>query len=103
MHRAKTAEEYIDLVKQAVFEVEELRMAMEYDVESMQETSTFVDQLESQIKALYRSMEDGTYQFVNQDLPYMPLLNRCDDRVLPFKYLLRVINETHRKGLDVEL
>ncbi len=103
MHRAKTAEEYIDLVKQAVFEVEELRMAMEYDIESMQETSTFVDQLESQIKALYKSMEDGTYQFANRDLDFMPLLNRCDDRVLPFKYLLRMINETHRKGLDVEI
>jgi len=100
MHRAKTTEEYIELVKQALYEVEELKMVMEYDMENMYETSGFVDKLEADIKQLYSSMEQGSYQFENKDLAYMSLVNARENQALPFKYLLKVINETHRKGLD---
>ncbi len=102
MKRPKTAEQYVDLVKQAMFEVEELRLAAEYDADSMGEVMPFVDKLDRQIRAVYDAMRDGTYRFANEDLEFMELIKDIDDRLLPFKGLLRQINDTHRLGLEVE-
>ena len=101
VHRAKTADEYVDLVKQALFEIEELRVAAEYDMEDMGTSLKFVGDLEDGMRTLYKSMQDGSYKFANRDLPFMEIVDLYDDRKLPFRYLLRVINETHRMGLDV--
>ena len=100
--RPKTAEAYAELVRQALFEVEELRAAVEYDMEYMGGALEFLDELEAQVRAIYQSMVDGTYRFEDRDLPFMRLLDRTDDRVLPFKDLLKIINATHRQGLAVD-
>jgi len=102
MIRARTTEEYIHLVEEAVYETEELRVAAEYDMESMGAATGFVDDLEASLRELYNAMKEGTYRFANKDLPYMELLNKQNDKFLPYKHLLNVINTTHRKGLDVD-
>ena len=101
MPRARTVDEYVDLVKQALFEVEELRAAVEYDMEYMGGALGFLEELEAQVRALYGQMERGEYAFEDRDLPFMAIAEHQDDRLLPFKSLLRSINETHRHGLDV--
>ncbi len=100
--RPKTAEEYIYLVDQAICEIDELRSAVEYDFDSMGDAIAFLGPLERQVKDVYESMKNGSYKFENKDLPFMDLVNKQDDRVLPFKYMLRVINDTHRNGLDID-
>jgi hypothetical protein len=100
--RARTVEEYVDMVQQAVFEVEELYMAAEFDMESMGSTASFVDDLDKTLKALLSAMEDGSYQFQNTNLPFMGIVEKEDEKSLPFRFLLRRINETHRYGLEVE-
>jgi hypothetical protein len=100
--RARSVEEYVDMVQQAVFEVEELYMAAEFDMESMGSTANFVDDLNKTLKALLSSMEDGSYQFQNKDLSFMGIVEKENEKSLPFKFLLRRINETHRFGLEVE-
>ena len=45
-------------------------------------------------------MVAGTYQFGREDLAFMEVLRRHEHQV-PFHSLLKQINETHRKGLDV--
>jgi len=100
--RPKTPEAYVELVRQALFEVEELRYSVEFDMDSMSDALGFLDELESGVRALWSSMESGGYQFEDRDLPFMALVERTPDRLLPFKYLLRQINATHRQGLDVE-
>ena len=47
--RPSTPEEYVELVKQAVFEVEDLRAAIEYDMDGMADSSGFIDELEHHI------------------------------------------------------
>jgi hypothetical protein len=47
-------------------------------------------------------MEQGAYQFANEDLSFMGYVLHVYDRLLPFRHLLCVINETDRKGLDVD-
>ena len=101
IQRARSVEEFVDFVEQAIFEVEELYMAAEYDMESMGATRSFVKELETSLRDLNKAMQDGTYKFANKDLPYMEIVEAQNERLLPFKYLLRQINETHRHGLDI--
>lgn len=100
--KARSTEEYVDLVQQAIFEVEELFMAAEFDMESMGTTASFVVGLEKMLKDMYAAMKDGSYYFENKDLPFMPFVEKYDERSLPFKFMLRRINETHRYGLEIE-
>ena len=99
MKRPATMEDYIELVKSALFDVEELRMSVEFDMEFMEAALGFVDPLEKGLRELLNSLENGSYEFVDEDLPFMPLVEAQQNVMLPFKPLIRQINETHRKGL----
>lgn len=100
VRRPATMEEYIELVDQAVFEASDLRASIEYDVEDMGEAGGFAVELEEQLKALLASLKDGRYEFSKSDLPFMSLVNNVNDMMLPFKHLLRQINNTHTSGLE---
>lgn len=102
MERAKTVEQYVGLVDEILDELYELRMAMEYDMDSMGGAMNFLEVLEGQVKDLRKSMADGTYVFGDENLPFMELVKNVDDRLLPFKHLFMMVNATHIEGLDVE-
>ena len=101
LRRARSVEEYVEWVTQAVFEVGDLRDCLEYEVEDMSKFPAFLDPLEEGIKAAYASMKAGTYRFGREDLPFMDLAARYADEI-PFHTLLKQINETHRRGLELE-
>ena len=101
MERAKTVDEYVRLVDEALDELADIRMSAEYDAESMGPALNFAPHLEAQLQTLRRSMADGSYVFADQPLPFMELVKNTDDRLLPFKHLLMMINATHTQGLDV--
>ncbi|VAW82384.1 hypothetical protein MNBD_GAMMA13-1759 [hydrothermal vent metagenome] len=98
--RPKTPEEYVDLVDQALFEIEDLRMAAEYDMESMGAATEFLSELERDVRKLRASMADGSYHFGKENLLFFKVVEHQDERILPFRQLLLKINETHTKGLD---
>lgn len=98
--KPKTVQEYVELIDQAIFEVEELRMAMEYDQDSMGGAEKFIDELEAGVRGIKQQMKEGTYQWATGDLPFMDVVKRTDSRLLPFKELLHAINHTHKTGLD---
>ncbi len=101
LRRAKSVDEYVDWVRQAVFEVGDLRECLEYELEDLTRFPAFLDPLQEGIEAVYRSMQDGDYSFGREDLPFMDLAERYSDEI-PFHTLLKQINETHRKGLEVD-
>ncbi len=101
LRRAKTADEYIEWVKQAVFEVEDLRACLEFEIEEMGSFPGFLDPLEQGIKELYDSMKEERYQFGREDLPFMELVHNYGGEI-PFATLLKQINATHRKGMEVD-
>jgi len=88
------------MIEQAIDEVWDLRQSIEYDEESMAEARAFIDEMESGLKDIYQSMKDESYQFATGDLPFMTILNSYHESLIPFKYLLLRINETHMRGLE---
>ena len=100
LRRARSAEEYAEWVKQAMFEVGDLKDCLLYEIEDLQRFPAYIEPLEDGVKQVYEAMVSGTYQFGRGDLVYMEILRRYEDQI-PFHSLLKQINETHRKGLDV--
>lgn len=99
--RARSTEEYVSLVEQAIDEVWDLRQSIEYDEEYMAEARAFIDSLDDSLKVVYQGMKDGSYEFATGDLPFMVILKKYHEALLPFKFLLMRINETHMKGLEI--
>ena len=103
LQRARSADEYADWVKQARFEVRDLRNCLLYDMEDIGERGmfpAFLDPLEQSINQVYDAMCNGEYSFGRDDLLFLEIAEANADQI-PFVMLLRQINETHRKGLDV--
>ncbi len=100
LRRARSAEEYAEWVKQAMFEVGDLKDCLLYEIEDLQRFPAYIEPLEEGIKQVYDAMVAGSYQFGREDLMFMEILRLYEDQI-PFHTLLKQINETHRKGLDV--
>ncbi len=102
MKQPKTVDEYIDLVHQAVYEVDELMSIIGDDSEAYEPILPFVADLDNQLRKLYDDMISGRYEFDpnGPDLPFMALADKIGKH-MTFKPLLRIINQTHRFGLDV--
>lgn len=99
MNDPRTMDEYLDLVHQAVYEVDELRACVDDDMEEMEAYMPFVEQLDAQLRALFNTMTDGSYTFPGDtDLPFMAVVRRYGAQI-PFKTLLETINRIHRRGL----
>lgn len=101
IQRARTAQEYAEWVKQAQFEVADLKECLLYEAEEMVTFPAYLEPLEKGIGDLYEAMCKGTYLFGREDLSFMEVANRHGDEI-PFHILLQQINETHRRGLDVD-
>jgi hypothetical protein len=99
--RARSSDEYVSMVEQALDEVWDLRQSIEYDEDYMAEARAFIDELEQSLKTVYNDMKSGTYKFATGDLPYMVILDKYHEALIPFKFLLKRINETHLKGLEI--
>ena len=101
MKKAKDLNELIDLVHEAVYEVDELRACLEHDDEEAATYTPYLDTLDTMLRELHESMASGKYGGVGQgeDLAYMPLFKK-HERSIPFRELLRTINATHREGYE---
>jgi hypothetical protein len=99
--RARTADEYVELVRQVMFELEDLQAASAYDIDEIGSESGLVSMLLQEMRELYDSMQKGDYLFGRQDLPFMRLLNNASESDLPFLKLFYKINRTHTQGLDI--
>lgn len=99
--RPKSPEAYVKMVEQAIIEVEELLSCYEYDMEDVGKQLEYLEPLTQGLRRLHASMADGSYEFANDDLPFMPLVVKHRSQ-LPFSELLVTINETHRNGLAVD-
>jgi hypothetical protein len=100
MKRPVTYDEYVDLVHNCIYEVDEMSAGLDYDPENAERWAPALAHLDGVLRKMYDEMVADTYQFpTGKDLPYMQFLNRWGPD-LPFKQLLVVINQTHKEGLS---
>ncbi len=100
MRRARTVEEYVAWLKDALYEVEDMRASIEYDEEGMGASKPYIEEIESCLKELFKLMQSGDYCWNTGDLPYIHVIRELDESVVPFRRLLIQINETHKLGLE---
>lgn len=101
MKNAKDFDQLIDLVHEAVYEVDELRACLEHDDDEAATYLPFLNDLDAILRELHQSMTSGTYPGAGQggDLPFMAIFKK-HERNIPFRELLRAINATHREGYE---
>ena len=99
--RATTAEEYVELVDQVIFDLEELMASTTFDIDEIDNSPAYLGVLLMEVRELRASMADGSYLFGREDLPFMRLVKRSNEKVLPFIRLFYRINQTHKQGLDL--
>ncbi len=103
LRKVKTPEDFISMVKELREDVFDLREACEYDPDEMGRAALFVEPLEQIVEALYQSFVDGSYEFKDEDLPYMKIVNENNHTaILPMLHLLKEVNRIHREGLDID-
>ncbi len=103
IRKVKTPEEFIAMVKELREDVFDLREAVEYDPDEMGRAGLFVEPLETTVEALYQSFVDGSYEFKDEDLPYMQIVKENNHTaILPMLHLLKEVNRVHRNGLDID-
>lgn len=101
MKRPANFNELIDLVHEAIYEVDELRACLEHDDDEASTYTPYLDSLDTMLRELHESMTSGKYSGVGsgEDLAFMPLFKKYE-RNIPFRELLRTINATHREGYE---
>jgi len=99
--KPKTAKEYVDLVDQAIIEVDEFIACLEFDMEDPGDQLRVLNPILENLRTIRASMADGSYEFKDQDLPFMAVANKLNTQ-LPFSHLLALINDTHRNGLNID-
>ncbi len=82
IQRARTAQEYAEWVKQAKFEVGDLKECLLYEMEEMATFPAYLEPLERGIDELFDAMCNGTYAFGREDLPFIEVANRMGTRSL---------------------
>ena len=99
--KPKTAQQYVDLIDQAIIEVDEFIACLEFDMEDPGDQLRILNPILQALRDLRASMADGGYEFENKDLPFVEVANKLNTQ-LPFSHLLKLINDTHRYGLDID-
>ncbi len=99
----RTRDEFLDLVDQLIFEIEEVLMCAQDEGDP--EDSEFSDllplyeQLSNDLKKLHAEIMQGKHVFgEDQDLLFMPLVNKWKER-LPFYSLFATLNIVNKQGL----
>jgi len=100
--RARTAQEYVELVDQVIFDLEELMASTAFDMDEADSSPAFLELMLKEVRELRASMADGSYLFGREDLAFMRLVKRSSEKTLPFIRLFYQINQTHKLGLDAE-
>ncbi len=91
--------QYAELIEQALIEVDEMRQVIEYETDGGASTE-FLSPLEAELNRLKDALATDTYEFRDEDLPFMQAVSGKRLDALPFQDLLDVINWTHRTGLE---
>lgn len=95
MYSATTIPEYLVLLDEAIFELEEMAYCVGEDPDDeLLDLAPHCQQIVDYIKSLKENINQGIHKFGEPELEYIPLIRRLKN-VLPFYGLLNDINQIH--------
>lgn len=101
MYKARNVDDYVELINQALFEIEDLILCAEDEGDGDNEFSIMMPDLrviEAGLKALHAEILGGNYVIGRgEDLPCMPVVQKVRKR-LPIVSLIDAVNTAHKKG-----
>jgi hypothetical protein len=101
MRGPNSAEDFLHLLDEAIFELKDALACSEYEADGMMEFTSdaplYQQLLEEyqQLKQQFAADEIAVGR--GKDLPFMPLVNRAHERI-PFSDLLGLINQGYKNG-----
>jgi hypothetical protein len=97
----KNVDDYLELINQAMFEIDDLILCAEDEGDGDTEFSTMTRDLrviEAGLKASHAEILSGNYVIGRgEDMPCMPVVQKVRKR-LPIVTLIDAINSAHKKG-----
>ncbi|MBI3777446.1 MAG: hypothetical protein HY274_00760 [Gammaproteobacteria bacterium] len=102
MMTPRTQDEYLDLVDQAIFEIEDVLMCAgdegDPDDSAFSDILPLYEKLSADLKQLHADILAGRQTIGRgEDLPFMPLVTKWKERI-PFHDLLAAVNYTYKTG-----
>ncbi len=98
MPRARSMDEYIEMLKDALYEIQEVKATAEFD-DYMNDSVLIADAMKPELEQVLKMTEEGTNQFGSQ-FSFMQNMNQMPTEIVPFKHLLMRINDTQKNGLE---
>ncbi len=101
MHQPQSPKEYLNLIDQALFEIEDLMRCAEEEGDGIQEYGAQLpvyEQIAAGLKRLRDEVAKDSHAFGDgKDLAFMPPVRQWKSRI-PFHGLLETLNTVHRSG-----
>lgn len=102
MYMPTSVDEYLDLIDQAIFEVEDVLMCAADEGDEDWEFSDLLpmyQQLVGELKRLHGDVHERRHVYASgTDLPFMAIVRRHQERI-PFSSLFEALNRTHLAGI----
>jgi hypothetical protein len=97
--RARSEQELIYLINQALDDIFDLRAAIEYDEESMDNLPAIIDPLNDGLSRMLNAIKSGEYQpGAGNHIDFLHILKHTDQRAIPTWPTLKLILDTHTEG-----
>ncbi len=101
--RARSRVELVELINQALDAVEDLRAAIEFDEDYVDDNSLIVEPLSNGLSDVLIAIRNGEYHPGERDwFEFLEGIRDMDHRALPFWPLLRRIIDTHEQGYQTD-
>ena len=95
MPRARSLEEYKEMLKEALYEIQEVKATAEFD-DYMNDAVLIADSMRPELEDILKNIENNTNQYGNE-LSFMQNTHRMPTEIVPFKSLLSRISATQKK------
>lgn len=103
LHTPTSVDEYLDLIDQAIFEVEDVLACAADEGDEDWEFSDMLpvyQQLVDELKRLHEAVHGRRHVYASgTDLPFMVIVRRHQARI-PFSTLFEALNRTHLTGIS---
>ena len=98
MPRARSMDEYKEMLKEVLYEIQEVKATAEFD-DYMNDAVLIAESMRPELEAILKDVESGNIQF-GSELSFMQNTQRMPTEIIPFKALLARISDKQKNGIE---